>query len=321
MIEDVTVHALPDGLHGHAGIHRYETVSVRVLETLRGPRANRLQFVEDGDWGSHQLAELRRNKQEALLFLEPWSRSSRFRRASGGYAYTRFPYVARNVLILGPSAPQWAFTRVPVLSDLMTRLTSSAQVLETVKNFLKNYDDHLPLRTAMTKLPPELCAGYYMVTFTATLQQRAAGQAGANRESANQPVLDFEKFKDRFAKEAPANKKPPYLRNRGGYIGVQALELMAADCDAVVRGVIDENCFVSRSDDPTGDHYGVKFRVLEAIRGNSAKEITCFVRDAHDLEELRRSKQELVLFLRSNLDQGIAYPEGALQYRLRPAVG
>ena len=178
MIEDVTVHALPDGLHGHAGIHRYETVSVRVLETLRGPRANRLQFVEDGDWGSHQLAELRRNKQEALLFLEPWSRSSRFRRASGGYAYTRFPYVARNVLILGPSAAMGLHARAgPLRSyDAANEFRSGAR---TVKNFLKNYDDHLPLRTAMTKLPPELCAGYYMVTFTATLQQRAAGQAGA----------------------------------------------------------------------------------------------------------------------------------------------
>jgi hypothetical protein len=317
VIDDVAVHELPDGLHGHAGIHRYETVSVRVLETLRGPTANRLQFVEDGDWGIHGLAQLRQNKQEVLLFLEPWSRSSRFRRASGGYAYTRFPYVVRNVLILGPRAPQWAFTSVPVLSDFMTRLSDSAQVLDTVRTFLKNYDDHVPLRTAMTKLPPDLRGGYYMVTFRATLRHEAAGQDGANRESASQAILDFEKFKDRFAKAVPTNKKPPYLRNRGGYIGVHALEWMAADCDTVVRGVIEEACFVSRIDDPTGDHYGVRFQVLETIRGAAAKEITCFVRDARDLETLRRDKQELVLFLRSNRDQGIAYPEGALQYRLR----
>ncbi len=128
------------------------------------------------------------------------------------------------------------------------------------------------------------------------------------------PILDFETFTERFAKDPPEEKKPSYSRQGSGYIGVYALELMAADCDLIVRGVIEQSCFVSRTDDPTGDSYGVKIRVAETIKGATPRQITCFVSDAGDLEKLQRNEQELILFLR-NRSQAAAYPQGALEYR------
>ena len=60
--------------------------------------------------------------------------------------------------------------------------------------------------------------------------------------------------------------KPPYTRKTSGYVGVYALELMAADCDMIVRGVVEDSCFVAAADDPTGPHRGVEMRVILKLR-------------------------------------------------------
>lgn len=55
VVEDVVVHDLKDGLHRYAGRRRYQTVSTRVLETLKGEHSDRLQFVQNGNFGSIDL--------------------------------------------------------------------------------------------------------------------------------------------------------------------------------------------------------------------------------------------------------------------------
>jgi hypothetical protein len=312
VIDDVSVHALKDGLYPNQGIHRYQTVSVRVLETLKGQHSDRRQFVEDGDFGAFRLSELQKNRQEVLLFLEPWIGSGKFSRSSGGYAYTRFPHVVKDVILLTPADSRWAHTSVAVLDSKLTRLSTSKQVTDTIKTDLKSRRQQGPVRGATTLLPPELRSGYYQVSFTYPV--------AADDATSKEPILEFDKFRERFAKQPPAEKKPPYLRNRGGYIGVYALELMAADCDAIVRGVIDDFCFVSRSDDPTGDSYGVKLRVIETVKGKAPEQITCLVSDARDLDELRRGRQELILFLRSNGSVPAPHPAGALEFRTRAGL-
>jgi hypothetical protein len=318
VIDDVSVHALKDGLHPNQGVHRYQTVSVRVLETLRGEHSGRLQFVHDGDFGTFRLANLQKNQQELLLFLEPWIISRKFNRASGGYAYTRFEYVTKDVIVLDPEESRWAHTSVPLLDSKRTRLSKPLQVIDTINTYLKNRQEQAPARGVTTLLPAELRGGYYQVSFT--FPGDAAGERAIPDASAKVPILDFAEFRQKFAKMPPAEKKPAYLRDRGGYIGVYALELMAADCDAIVRAVIDDFCFVSRSDDPTGDSYGVKLRVLEAFKGKSASKVTCFVSDARDLADLRRKRQELVLFLRDNRREPTPHPAGGLEYRARAGL-
>lgn len=42
---------------------------------------------------------------------------------------------------------------------------------------------------------------------------------------------------------------------------MNALELMAADSDAIVRGVIEDWCFVAATEAPTGPSCGAEIRV------------------------------------------------------------
>jgi hypothetical protein len=314
LIDDVSVHALKDGLHGDAGRHRYQMVTVRVLETLQGEHSDRLQFVQNGDFGAARLSDLHKNQQEVLLFLEHWSRSKKFNRSGGGYAYTRFPHLVDGVILFGPEDVRWAHSSVPVLSSDLTRLSTPKQTIETVTSYLKGRANQEPVRGVTIRLPPDLRGGYYEVAFT--FPADADIDNGPFRDTAlKRPILDYETFKKRCAKEPPAEKKSSYSRKGGGYIGVYALELMAADCDVIVRGVIEQSCFVSRTDDPTGDSYGIKMRVVETIR--TPRQVTCVVSDAGELEKLQRDEQELIFFLRSNRNQAVSHPAGALEYRTR----
>ncbi|MFO7904772.1 MAG: hypothetical protein ACQESR_11215 [Planctomycetota bacterium] len=64
LIDDVSVHALKDGLHPDDGRHRYQTVSVRVLETIQGEHSGRLRFVQNGNFGPVRLSDLHKKQQE-----------------------------------------------------------------------------------------------------------------------------------------------------------------------------------------------------------------------------------------------------------------
>lgn len=156
LIDDVSVHALKGGLHPDDGRHRYQTVSVRVLETLKGEHSEHLQFVENGDFGTVRLADLHNSQREVLLFLEPWIRSPKFNRSQGGYAYTRFPYVVNRVIVLAPEDVHWAHTSVPVLSSDLTRLSTPKQTVETIESYLKSRKDREPARGVTISLPPDL---------------------------------------------------------------------------------------------------------------------------------------------------------------------
>jgi hypothetical protein len=98
---------------------------------------------------------------------------------------------------------------------------------------------------------------------------------------------------------------------------VYALELMAADCDVIVRGVIEDCCFIADTDDPTGPSYGIKFRVLETFKGKASDQINFYMSDARDVETLQTNRQEIVVFL--NL-QSSSKREDALGHRTRATL-
>lgn len=51
VIQAVKVNQLKGGFHHYDGVNRYQTVTVRVLETLKGEAPKQLPFVETGDLG------------------------------------------------------------------------------------------------------------------------------------------------------------------------------------------------------------------------------------------------------------------------------
>lgn len=307
VIEDVAVH------HPGDPFHRYQTVTVRVLETIKGAPADRLSFVHNGDFGPFRLADLQRDRQELLLFLDCWMRSGRFSRATGGYAYARFPYVVEHAAILTAEDVRFAETSVPPLSAALARLSTPAQLIEVIKTYLKDRCGGEPPRGVIMELPPHLRGGFYQVRFTFPADARPDDPLPA----VERPIVDFATFKERFAREPPAEKEPPYTRDKSGYIGVYALELMAADCDAIVRGVIEDWCFVAATEDPTGPSCGAEIRVLETFKGEAPERILVYVTDARDLEWLRRSQKELVIFLRS---RSLSGPAAALGYQTRAGL-
>ena len=124
VIDDISVHDPTDSFH------RYQTVSVRVLETVKGKQSERLQFVHNGDFSSFRLSKLQQNKQELLLFLKCWMRSGKFERSIDGYAYARFPYVVESVAILTLQEVQFAGT----MSGNLTKLPAAFFVSDRYKH-------------------------------------------------------------------------------------------------------------------------------------------------------------------------------------------
>ena len=313
VIEKAIVHKLADGLFPDQKIRCYQTLTVRVLETLKGKHAPRLEFVHDGDFVKVDVSDLLTDQEEVLLFLNPWTRSHRFSRSQGGYAYSRFPLLAEKLLVLDPENAHWAHTDSPILTHKRESLTTPEETIDAIKSYLKSRQQTTPPEAVTVELPAQFLGGAAFGSFTypADVKPRTKTQA-----------MDFEAFEKKFSKKPPADKKPPYLRKSKGYVGVYALELMAGDCDAIVRGRVEDFCFISRTDDPTGDGFGVKIRVTEAFKGPEAKEITCFISDSRDLEMLRRDKTELILFLRTNESRARSekHPEWALEYRTRAGL-
>jgi hypothetical protein len=208
---------------------------------------------------------------------------------------------------------RFAQTGAPPLSADLTVLSSPEQLIDAIRVYLRRPHEGVPVQGVTIKLPPNLRGGFYRVDFTYPADARI-DQA---RPAVPEPVLDFATYKARFAKNPPATRKPPYTRGRGGYIGVYALELMAADCDVIVRGVIEDCCFIADTDDPTGSSYGIKFRVLETFKGKASDQINFYMTDARDAETLQRNRREILVFL--NL-QSSSKREDALGYRTRATL-
>jgi hypothetical protein len=291
VIEDVVVHDPNDKYN------RYQTLTVRVLETIKGPHSDRLQFVHNHDFGGVELSKLRAVQQELLFFLEPWERSIRFHRSTGGYAYARFPYVVKIAAVLSPHGVSFAGFSLPPRTADLTQPDTPDQLIDSVKAYLSKLGERRPGRDVTIDLPPEMRGGYVRVAFIFP--------ADANPEhpqaALERPTADFAVLKERFGKSPPGTAKPPYLRSGSGYIGVYALELMAADCDVIVRGVIDDWFFIAASEDPTGPACGVRLRVLETLKGDSRQQVNFYLTDARDLAVFGRKQQELIVFLRDPL--------------------
>jgi len=317
VVEDVSVHAMKNGLHRDTHINHFQTVSVRVLETLKGQSVDRLQFVHNGDMGRFEFSEAQENEQPVLLFLDHWSRNAHFNRAYGAYAYTRFPLVVQYLAALSPQDVHWAHTSVPVLSSDLTRLSTPEELIGTIKDYLNCRQDHGPVQEKTIKLPAELKGGFYQVTFTFPVDAAEDGRkppAGADER----PNLGFEEFKLRHAKQRPqVEELTTYGRRGSGYVGVDTLNLMATDCDAIVRGVIEDSCFLGTDREPIANVFGIRMRVVETLKGKCPEQIGVYMTYPRDLGQLERDRQELVVFLRS---QRLGDPAAALGYQTRAGV-
>ena len=317
VVEDVSVHALKNGLHRDTGINRFQTVSVRVLETLKGPPVDRLQFVHNGDIRRFEFSQAQKDEQQVLLFLDHWSRNVHFNRAYGAYAYTRFPLVVQYLAVLAPQDVHWAHTSVPVLSSDLMRLSTPEKLIGTIMGYLNSRKDDGPVQGKTIKLPAELKGGFHQVTFTFPVDAELDDQEP--RQSDDEPPdLDFERFKRKYAKPPPSDEElTTYDRRGSGYVGVDTLNLMAIDCDAIVRGVIEDSCFLGTDSDPTLSVFGVRMRVIEALKGKCPEQIGVYMTYPCDLEQLERDRQELVVFLRS---QRLGNPAAALGYQTRDGL-
>lgn len=310
VIDDVSAHALPDGLHREAGIRRYHTVTVKVLETLKGQPAERLQFVYSyGGVGNFKFAEAQKSGQQILLFLDDWARSRDFNRATGGYAYTRCPLAMQWLAVLTPKNVHWAHTTVPVLASNQQRLKTPEQLLGTVRAFLTTQKSHGPLRGKAVPLPAALRSGFYAVQFTIP----------APMDGRQEERLSFDEFKKKYARKEPASEKliTSYERTSRGYVGVDSLELMATDCDVIVRGVVEDSCFLGAEFRPDLNIRGVRMRVLETLKGKCPETIGISMSYPRQLDELQRDRQELVVFLHN---RRLELPAAALGYRTRDGL-
>lgn len=301
VVEDVSAHKYANGLHLDTGINRFHTVSVRVLETLKGEAADRLQFVHNGDIRHFRFEDAKKSQQEVLLFLDRWSRERDINRAYGGYAYTRFPLVVTQLAVLEPDGSRWAHTDVPILSSKLTRLSNAKQLTDTVREFLSSRSSDRPLHGKTIDLPAEFRGGFYRLHFTSPADRVPAV-----------PVLEFEAFKAKFAAPEPKHGELPfYNRSAGKYLGLDSLELMAIDCDVIVRAVIDDSCYLDTDSSPA---LGVKLRVKSVLKGECAREIGVYVGHSPDLGQLKRDRQELIVFLQK---QRHSLPAAALGYQTR----
>jgi hypothetical protein len=307
VIEDIAEHDPNDAFNC------YQTISVRVLETVKGQHSPRLQFVHNFDFGPVRLSELKNSRQEVLLFLDHWMRVGRFSRAGRGYAYARFPYAVRQAAILTPRDVQIAGSSLPLHTARLRKLSTPDELIGAIKDYLRERGDQPAARGVTMELPQHLRGSFVRVDFTFPTDAYPDHPQAA----VEKPVSDFAALRERFAKPLPKERKPPYARNRGGYIGVSALELMAADCDAIVRGVVEDWFFVSTTSDPTGPACGMRLRVLETFKGEVLSPVNVFLTDARDLESLQRDGRELLLFLRN---QRLAGTAAAFGYQTREVL-
>ena len=66
-----------------------------------------------------------------------------------------------------------------------------------------------------------------------------------------------------------------------------------AESDLVVRGVIDDFCFVERKEGPIGDYCGIRLGVRETFKGDPSPLVSFFARDCGDLAKLQRDARRL----------------------------
>lgn len=306
VIAKVTPHKLPDGLHRKAGIRRYHTVTLNVLETLKGEPVERLQFVQSyGSIGDFKFAEAQKSGQPMLLFLDDWARSRNFIRANGGYAFSRCPLTVQWLAVLEPKKVRWAHTTVPVLSSDLQRQETPEQLLETVRAFLKTRKGNGPPHGKTVLLPAALRGGFSDVHFTIPAD-----------DDGPQDRLSFDAFKKKYGRKEPERNDliTSYKRSSSGYVGVDSLELMATDCDLIVRGVIEDSCFVGSKFDPNHNVSGAKLRVLETLKGECPETLGAFMSFPRNLNQLQQDQQEIVAFLRT---ERFDLPAAALGYQTR----
>lgn len=310
VISEVTPHKLPDGLHRYSGIRRYHTVTVNVLETLKGEPAETLQFVHSyGSIGNFKFGEAQKSGQPILLFLDDWARSRKFIRANGGYAFSRFPLTVQWLAVLEPKKVRWAHTTVAVLSSDLQRQETPEQLLETVRVFLKTRKGNGPPHGKAVRLPAALRGGFSDVHFTLP----------ADGDDAQQERLSFDAFKKKYGRKEPEGKEliSSYERASSGYVGIDSLELMATDCDVIVRGVIEDSCFLGSKFDPNHNVLAVKLRVLEKLKGECPGSIGIHMSFPRNVHQLQQDQQEIVAFLKT---EQFELPAAALGFQTRKGL-
>jgi len=100
-------------------------------------------------------------------------------------------------------------------------------------------------------------------------------------------------------------------------VGVDTLELIAVDCDVIVRGVIADSCFVGSKYDSNHNVRSVKLRVLEKLKGECSDSIGIRIAFPRKVHPLRRDRQKIVAFLRA---ERLELPAVALGFQTRKGL-
>ena len=311
VIEDVSKHQYKQGLYKGRG-RDTRTISVRVLETLKGVPTDNLKFVKIDLPRRLNFETAMVQKQQVILFLKSWTRIRQFEPGLGDYALARFPLAAdiprsaerSRIIVLDPNGAYWERReKIPIRSQSsdgsITSLFDSSLITQAIKQYVSSLEPGVPV--------PE------MIVVERTTDQegfiydvRTTFPARANPN----PILSFEEFKTKHAAkpDEQLTQSRNYYRKGGGVS--DSVELMAIDCDIIARVVIKDICTAGRSQ-------AVNLRVLETLKGTCDKEIGVFVNSVYwpeQLEELKDNQSEVVVFFHRDK---FSQPASSLGYRAR----
>ena len=304
VIEDVSKHQYKQGLYKGRG-RDTRTISVRVLETLKGVPTDNLKFVKIDLPRRLNFETAMVQKQQVILFLKSWTRIRQFEPGLGDYALARFPLAADSpaersrIIVLDPNGAYWERReKIPIRSQSrdgsITSLFDSSLITQAIKQYVSSLEPGVPV--------PE------MIVVERTTDQegfiydvRTTFPARANPN----PILSFEEFKTKHATQ-PDDRWRGYASDNAS----DSLELMAIDCDIIARAMVKDSCTVGKS-------HAVNLKILKTLKGTCDKEIGVFVNRVfwpEQLEELKENQSEVLVFLHQDK---FSQPASSLGYRAR----
>ena len=309
VIEDVSKHQYKQGLYKGRG-RDTRTISVRVLETLKGVPTDNLRFVKIDLPKRLNFETAMVQKQQVILFLKSWTRIRPFEPGLGDYALARFPLSAERpltgsgIIVLDSNGAYWdRREKIPIRSQSgdgsVNSLSDPNLITQTIKQYVSSLKPGVPvpeMRVVERTTDQEGFIYDVRTTFPARTNPK--------------PILSFEEFKTKHATQPDElwTRQRNYYRKGGGVS--DSVELMAIDCDIIARVVIKDICTVGRSQ-------AVNLKILETLKGACDKEIGVFVNSVdwpEQLEELKDNQSEVVVFFHRDK---FSQPASSLGYRAR----
>ena len=155
VIEDVSKHQYKQGLYKGRG-RDTRTISVRVLETLKGVPTDNLKFVKIDLPRRLNFETAMVQKQQVILFLKSWTRIRQFEPGLGDYALARFPLAADSpaersrIIVLDPNGAYWERReKIPIRSQSsdgsITSLFDSSLITQAIKQYVSSLEPGVPV--------------------------------------------------------------------------------------------------------------------------------------------------------------------------------